>query len=146
MLNAVNQARSTARTCGSAGSFPAAPPLTWNGRLSQSALGHCMVMNNTPCFSHDGTNPDACPDGNPCTRITATGYTWSAYGENIAAGQQTLADVMSSWLMSPGHCSNIMDGTFTEFGAAVYTGSGPYGIYWTQNFGTPGSAGPSSCP
>jgi uncharacterized protein YkwD len=123
-----------------------APPLTWDSRLEAAALAHSMVMMTTPCFSHDGTGTSPCPDGNPCTRITSAGYMWMAYGENIAAGQTTLTDVMNSWLMSPGHCRNIMDGTFTQMGAAMVMGGGPYGIYWTQDFGTPGSAGASSCP
>ncbi len=48
-------------------------------------------------------------------RITNAGYVWNAMGENIAAGQATVAAVMNGWLASPGHCANIMSSSFNSY-------------------------------
>ncbi|HCJ28080.1 MAG TPA: hypothetical protein DHV63_01935, partial [Pseudomonas sp.] len=59
-------------------------------------------------------------------------------GENIAAGQGSAEQAVSSWLASPGHCQNIMNPGFTEMGAAYATNPRSAAtIYWTQVFGTP---------
>ncbi len=55
--------------------------------------------------------------------------------ENIAAGQGTPQDVMSSWMNSPGHRSNILSQSVWEIGVGYYEGSGDYRRYWTQDFG-----------
>jgi uncharacterized protein YkwD len=77
------------------------------------------------------------PDGkDPGDRITAAGYQWTTYGENIARGQQTPAAVMDSWMNSPGHRANILNCSFKEIGLGVHEGSG--GPWWTQVFGARG--------
>lgn len=54
-------------------------------------------------------------------------------GENIAAGQQTPAEVMNAWMNSQGHRENIMNSSFGQIGVGVVKG-GSYGIYWVQMF------------
>ena len=44
----------------------------------------------------------------PWQRLKKGGVTYQSAGENIAAGQTTPTKVMQSWMMSPGHRSNIM--------------------------------------
>ncbi len=90
-----------------------------------------MAENNF--FSHTGS------DGLSVSgRVTATGYDWSAVGENIAAGQSTVDQVMQSWLDSEGHCKNIMSDQFDEFAVSrVDTDSADYDHYWTQVFAAP---------
>jgi uncharacterized protein YkwD len=84
-------------------------------------------------FSHTGSDGLTVGD-----RVRNAGYDWSAVGENIAAGQQTINTVMMVWLESPGHCANIMRPIYTEFGAASYSVYGSdYSIYWTQVFARP---------
>jgi len=92
-------------------------------------------------------------------RIIAAGYSFNAAAENIAAGQSTAAQVMTAWMNSEGHRANILDLDFREIGVGwVYQSgdqanvrldqeppqdpdciaddiSGPFGHYWTQNFG-----------
>lgn len=53
-----------------------------------------------------------------------------AWGENIAQGQTTPAEVMRSWMNSPGHKRNLLNATFTHIGV----GHTLPGNYWTQNF------------
>lgn len=130
MLTRVNAARATARTCGTE-FMPAVPPLTWDTRLEAAARVHSEDMLRNSYFSHtgsDGSQPDE--------RVTAQGYSWSAVGENIAAGYADEAAAVAGWLASPGHCRNIMSPNYTQMGAAMVTG-GTYGSYWTQSFARP---------
>ncbi|MEV4427891.1 sigma-70 family RNA polymerase sigma factor [Streptomyces sp. NPDC049602] len=103
-------------------------PLAEHPLLTKAAQGHSDDMAARDFFDH--TNPDG--DG-PGERITAAGYTWSAYGENIAKGQTTAAQVMESWMNSPGHRANILNCDFKEIGVGIHTAGGPY---WTQAFGS----------
>ncbi|MEU1232049.1 sigma-70 family RNA polymerase sigma factor [Streptomyces sp. NPDC005828] len=103
-------------------------PLTENSLLTKAAQGHSDDMAARNFFDH--TNPDG--DG-PGERITAAGYAWSSYGENIAKGQTTAAQVMESWMNSPGHRANILNCGFKEIGIGIHTSGGPY---WTQAFGS----------
>lgn len=132
MLAAVNAARAQARDCGGQ-MMPAVPALTWDYSLEQAAFVHSSNMANYNFFSHTGLNDDQ-----PSDRVSDQGYSWSSVGENIAAGQQTLDSVMTSWLNSPGHCVNIMSANYTQMGASSVTNSSAqYGIYWTQVFARP---------
>ncbi|MEV7414484.1 sigma-70 family RNA polymerase sigma factor [Streptomyces sp. NPDC089919] len=102
-------------------------PLTSNSLLTKAAQGHSDDMAARNFFDH--TNPDG---KNPGDRITAAGYRWSTYGENIAMGQRTAADVMDAWMNSSGHRANILNCSFKEIGIGIHSGGGPY---WTQVFG-----------
>ncbi|MFF9912427.1 CAP domain-containing protein [Streptomyces sp. NPDC013457] len=102
-------------------------PLSANATLTRAAQGHSDDMAARDYFDH--TNPDG--DG-PGERVTAAGYPWSTYGENIAMGQSTPEQVMNSWMNSPGHRANILNCDFKEIGIGVHDEGGPY---WTQVFG-----------
>lgn len=104
--------------------------LTVNSRLTLAAQRQTDDMVARHFFDH--TNPDGVDPG---ARITATGYRWSTYGENIAYGQQTPSEVMDSWMHSPGHRANILNCAFQEIGVGVNLNSGV--PYWTQDFGAP---------
>ncbi|MFJ9817389.1 sigma-70 family RNA polymerase sigma factor [Streptomyces sp. NPDC101151] len=103
-------------------------PLSENAQLEKAAQDHSDDMAARNFFEH--TNPDG---ADPGQRITAAGYRWSTYGENIAKGQQTPQAVMDSWMNSPGHRANILNCSFKEIGVGVHRGSG--GPWWTQDFG-----------
>ncbi|MEU9268853.1 sigma-70 family RNA polymerase sigma factor [Streptomyces sp. NPDC048251] len=114
----VNEERATAG-CG---------PLTDDSLLRDAAQGHSDDMAARDFFDH--TNPDG---ADPGQRITAAGYRWSTYGENIAKGQQTASSVMTSWMNSEGHRANILNCAFKNIGVGIHDGAG--GPWWTQNFG-----------
>lgn len=99
-----------------------------NSKLATAASRHSADMVSRDYFSH--TSPDG---SDPGDRITAAGYRWSTYGENIAKGQSTPAAVMDSWMNSPGHRANILNCAFKEIGVGRVDSSG--GPVWTQNFG-----------
>ncbi|WP_157407741.1 CAP domain-containing protein [Actinomadura atramentaria] len=130
---------------GSAGSGPAAQvlalvnaerarhgcrPVTADARLRRAAQAFSADMAARNFFDH--TSPDGSTPGD---RITAAGYRWSTYGENIAAGQRTPADVMNAWMNSPGHRANILNCAFTGLGVGLATAGGT--PRWTQDFAAP---------
>ncbi|NDJ54762.1 MAG: CAP domain-containing protein, partial [Chloroflexi bacterium] len=106
-------------------------PLVLNPLLDEAALVHSVDMWERDFFDH--LNPDG--DG-PDARISATGYTWSRVGENIAAGYPTAEAVFISWMESEGHRENIMNPAFREMGVGlIEAADSAYGSYWTQTFG-----------
>lgn len=129
MLNQVNLARGSSRACGD-GQMPAVAELGWNCQLRAAAQGHSGDMAKKNFFDHTGSDGLSVSD-----RVTASGYSWDSVGENIAAGQSNIAQVMVGWLDSPGHCRNIMSSSFAEFGSALVTNNeSDYPTYWTQVF------------
>ncbi|MFD7001460.1 CAP domain-containing protein [Streptomyces mirabilis] len=102
-------------------------PLTLNAKLSKAAQDHSADMASHQNMSHTGSD-----GSDPGQRITTAGYTWSAYGENVAFGYSTPEEVMAGWMSSPGHKRNILDCGFKEIGV----GLAQPGSYWTQDFGT----------
>ena len=124
LLQLVNDARAKGCTCG-ATIMPAVSPLVWNDQLAKAAYDHSVDMHTNNYFSHTGLD-----GSDPGQRITAAGYSWESWGENIAEGFTTEQAVMNAWLGSEGHCKNIMDAGFKDIGA------GREGNYWTQDFGS----------
>lgn len=125
LLQEVNAARASRRSCGSQ-AFPAAAPLTLEGRLTAAAEAHSQDMFDHGFMSHTGSDGSSVVD-----RVERQGYTWSALAENVAAGFPTPESVVAAWLGSPGHCANIMNAAYTELG------TGSEGVYWTLVFGRP---------
>lgn len=110
-------------------------PLTYNGRLDASAQDYAKHMQNTDCFSHTACGSslkERMHDSGyyqpmserPC-RCSQKYY----YGENIARGQKTAAQVMEDWMNSPSHRSAILSSKYKELGV------GRSGDYWVQHFG-----------
>ena len=107
-------------------------PLKQNVKLDRSAQGHAEDMLKRKFFSHQT------PEGKtPEQRIDAAGYFAEpckcpfvfSYGENIAKGQQTPADVMKAWMASKVHRDNILKTNYQELGVGFAGGM------WVQNFG-----------
>lgn len=101
-------------------------PLSIDARLTAAAQSHSDDMARRQTMSHTGSGGT---DGGQ--RISNAGYRWSTWGENVAAGQPTPADVMSAWFNSPGHRANILNGGVGHIGVAATTGSNGV-IYWTM--------------
>lgn len=132
MLHAVNQARSQQQNCGGT-IMPAVPALTWDYDLESAAFTHSSDMANANFMGHTGSD-----GSDPGDRISATGYQFNAWAENVAAGQKNIDSVMAAWMASSGHCKNIMNATVTQLGASfVENPDSRYGIYWTQVFARP---------
>ncbi|MGC4232849.1 MAG: CAP domain-containing protein [Niabella sp.] len=125
LLSAVNKVRTKGCKCGGTYIAPV-KALQWNNKLEIAARSHSDYMNRNKTLNHTGSKGST-----PGSRISAAGYKWSFFAENIAMGQSTVEEVMQSWLKSPGHCKNIMNKNATEMGAAKS------GAYWTLNFAAP---------
>lgn len=132
VLERVNEARSEPRHCG-ATEFAAAPALRWNDQLAAAALEHSRDMAEQDYFSHSDQNGLQVD-----SRARDLGYQFKRIGENLAAGQGSVEQVVAGWLASPDHCANVMEPAYTEMGAAyVLNPNGENPILWTQVFGTP---------
>lgn len=132
-LALVNAYRAAGASCGGEGNFPAAPPMAWNAALTQASLVHSDDLVAFNFVSHTGSDGSSAGQ-----RATAAGYVWQSWGENIAAGQLSVAGVMPGWMSSPGHCANIMRGAFRDIGLACVSGGAgnTYRTYWTMTLGS----------
>jgi uncharacterized protein YkwD len=125
LLTLVNTTRKSGCTCGSTKMAPV-PVVGWQKQLESAAIKHSQDMEKQNYFSHTGKNGSS-----PGDRITAEGYKWRTYGENIALGYPDAPAVVAGWIKSEGHCKNIMNENFKEMGV------GRSGSYWTQILSTP---------
>ena len=100
-------------------------PLRSNRRLRAAAARHSHSMARHNFFDHTS------PTGSTMSaRIKGSGYTrrarsWSI-GENIAwgsGGYATPRQIVRSWMRSPGHRANILNGGFREIGIGVAVGT-----------------------
>jgi Cysteine-rich secretory protein family len=110
-------------------------PLARNAALDLSAQAHSEDMARHHVMSHYGSD-----GSNPAARISAAGYAWQTWGENVAYGWPTPAAVMNAWINSPGHRANLLNRNFREIGIGVAYAPGTGSLYWTQDFGA--RAGP----
>lgn len=111
-------------------------PLSLNERLDVAAQLHADDMLARSYFAHRG------PDGKTVReRARLAGYEWSAIGENLAEGQQSVDEVVEAWMRSPGHRENILDRKYTETGFGLALGRDPkkgeYRVLWVETFGLP---------
>ena len=125
MLSLINKYRKEGCKCGST-FMPAVDTLIWNSKLELAAQKHSKDMFDHKYFDHINKQRIG-----PKDRITKEDYIWSTCGENIAMGQTSVEEVMKTWILSEGHCKNLMNKSFKE------VGSGRTGNIWVQNFGTP---------
>jgi uncharacterized protein YkwD len=116
-------------------------PVSGNAQLTLAAQRYADVMADTACFGHNcGPLPQL------GDRAWAAGDArWGFLGENVAAGQPTPERVVAAWMASPTHRAVLLDPEFTLLGVGRAVG-GPYGTYWTQEFGTPSAGAPVAAP
>jgi uncharacterized protein YkwD len=105
-------------------------PLKLSDKLCKAAAVHARDMAAHPTLEHKGSDGSTMAD-----RVKRQGYVFVKVGENIANGQKTVDEVMTTWMNSPGHRANIL-ADYTEMGAAhVKDDDGV--IYWCVDFGRP---------
>ena len=135
VLVLVNHARAVGHDCDTKGNFGPTTPLTMNASLRCAARKHAADMATRDFFDHINPSGETFVD-----RILMAGYgSYAEIGENIAGGLD-IDDpkiAVDGWLASDGHCANIMNPLYTEFGAGAYEGGGALTFYWTQEFGRP---------
>ncbi len=102
--------------------------LSFNTELSNVATLKSQDMINKNYFDH--TSPTY---GSPFDMMKQFNISYRTAGENIAKGQRTPAEVVNSWMNSPGHRANILNANFTDIGIGVAKSSNGT-LYWTQMF------------
>lgn len=127
-LERINSVRQQGCKCGNL-RMPPVAPMVWNDDLADAAEDHARDMYKRNYFSHTSKNGRSIRD-----RIMGAGYTYDGYksyaiGENIAMGQESIAEVSDGWFKSPGHCKNLMNPNFKEVGVAEHH------KYWVEDFG-----------
>lgn len=100
-------------------------PLVLSSQLTAAAQGHADDMAAKRYFSH--TSKDG---RSPGQRITATGYRYSTYGENIAWGYADWTATIAAWMRSSGHRANILNARFKHIGL------GAKSRYYVTDFAT----------
>lgn len=127
--------------------LPALPPLAFNEKLLAAARAHSQDMLAHAYQDHIGTDGSSTSD-----RISASGYDWSAYGENIFSYARSVSyghaafeidwggtPASGGMQVPPGHRDNIHSPLFREIGVGVIDGTngevGPQIV--TQDFAAP---------
>jgi len=127
-LQRINAIRASGCNCGGQ-EMPPVQPVSWNTQLEAAAQMHADDMYIENYFSHESISGAKLKQ-----RLERTGYNLSnvrryAIGENIAKGQRSIPQVITSWINSPTHCKNLMNPDFREMGVAFRK------YYWVQDFG-----------
>ena len=114
-------------------------PLALNPQLMASATAHSNYLATNPWVDpHIEANGST-----PHSRMAAAGYPGASTGENVyGGGLATAAIAFTWWLGSPVHYRSMVYDGFSEVGIGI--GSGPYGHFFTTDFGDRGGA--SSAP
>lgn len=102
--------------------------LSVDGDLVAAAQNHSAYQAQNGTMSHTGSGGT-----NAGQRITAEGYQWSWWAENVAAGQSDCASVVGAWMASSGHRANILNGNLKDIGVGVALSSNG-ALYWTMDF------------
>lgn len=106
--------------------------VAYDVRLAQAASAHSIVQADRKRMGHDGLN-----DSRGGQRITAAGYTWNVWAENVAFGQTNCASVMTDWMNSTSHRANILDPRLVHIGVGLALDTdGRY--YWTMKLAVGG--------
>ena len=106
-------------------------PVRKNADLMSAAQAHSRDQAAMRRLSHTGSD-----GSDPGQRISRTGYRWSTWAENIAAGQPSARDVMSAWMGSDLHRANILSRSMVHIGVGLaYARDGT--PYWTMVLARP---------
>lgn len=110
------------------------PPLKENSSLDKAAMEKGKNMFSENYWAHYS------PSGKtPWDFISASGYNFSYAGENLARSFYKSEDVVSAWMASASHRSNIVNKHYHDIGIAVLEGTlqGQRTTLVIQEFGTP---------
>jgi uncharacterized protein YkwD len=107
-------------------------PVALDARLNKAAQAHAAEMAARQQMTHTGAN-----GSNAGTRITAAGYTWTTWGENVAAGQRNSTEAVRAWMNSAPHRRHLLSTSFVHIGIGRAVGANGV-IYWVLDLAAPG--------
>lgn len=99
-------------------------PLRLHPELSRAAVAHARDMVRRGFFRHDTPNGRSPFQRMLATRYVPRGARW-LLGENLGWGTRELAQpaaLVRSWMRSPSHRRNILNGRFREIGVGIALG------------------------
>jgi|GEM_PF-139722 len=132
VLKQLNALRAQGRVCGGQ-VMPPAAPLRWQPALVDAASRYAAELSGRNGLSHTSLSGATLAD-----RLDAARYPMRLAGENLASGPDSIDEVISLWLNSPGHCQNLMGSDFTEVGLACDIRGGHRAQpYWVMELGRP---------
>ena len=99
-------------------------PYAAHSQVIAAAQVHSDDMAGRNRMDHTGSDGSTAGD-----RLEAPGFQWGAYGENVAAGQPTAQQVVTSWMNSSGHRPQML-GNYEYVGVGVAAGANGT-LYWT---------------
>ena len=112
-------------------------PLKMCRPLVKAAQAYATIMASQDFLDHRGKDGST-----PGSRIQKAGYDWmnpkkgSMIAENIAAGQNSVQEVMRGWSKSKSHYKNMVTPEFTHVGFGMTVNErAKYKKYWVQNLG-----------
>lgn len=88
-------------------------PLGYSPALQAAAEAQAQYLSRTGGFSHTGAGGSSAMN-----RVRRAGYQPCLVAENIARGQPDIRTLVSDWMASPGHRSNILNPQLTQYGFA----------------------------
>jgi uncharacterized protein YkwD len=109
------------------------PALRTSAKLMEAARIHAQQM---AAYQRSDHTISSAQYPTMQSRLQAVDYAYLQAAENVAWNQASAQAVLTSWMNSSGHRSNILDAGLTEIGAAM--ARSPRGEpYWIQVFGRP---------
>ncbi|KXN70258.1 SCP-domain-containing protein [Conidiobolus coronatus NRRL 28638] len=105
-------------------------PLTISSGLIEMARQHSDDQAQMKNMTHTGSNGSTL-----INRFDTADYPSRYVAENVAWNQRSVAEVVQAWVNSPGHYANMINPSYTEFGAACVN------WYWTFDFGSSAGQG-----
>lgn len=106
-------------------------PVTIDATLTRIAAVHSDRMAAADKMAH--VLPG---EGSFQQRLAAGGFVAAMAAENVAAGQDSLADVLEAWRKSPGHNANLLLANVSKIGIALSIAEGSrYKYYWALVLG-----------
>lgn len=105
-------------------------PLRIDVRLGRAARRHAKDMVARGYFDHES------PDGRHAdSRISAAGYDWAMWAENLDRGTADPAAVVRDWMDGSIHQDNMLNCQYRDTGVAAVPGPG--GMVWVQTLAKP---------
>jgi len=92
--------------------------LNYNPVLARASMQHACDMAVNSFFGHQGSNGSTVQ-----ARVRQAGYQDCLVAENLAWGYPDSQQIISGWMNSPGHRSNMLHPRAYEMGIAITTGS-----------------------
>ena len=120
-------------------------PLAWQQGLADAALVHSedLAAHGGNCDLHNSCNGELW-----WKRVQRYYPGWVGLGENVATSISDPVTLHEGWMSSAGHRANILNSSFTEFGAGIALGQTNFGMlaFATEDFGSRGMPSANAYP